>query len=155
MPETTSAVALIALNLINVIHHLTHYSNNQAWRIPLRRQSAAGFRHIPYLAERELQCWRLHFPFQNRRENLDLIWMATVKQISGFTAEKIRLATTFVSEPRAAPLQKWQLCSAAADLERITGVIHSERKLVLPNGGMGMWAKSGVGRPSRSTVLES
>jgi hypothetical protein len=79
-------------------------------------------------------------------ENLDLIWMATVKQVSGFTAEKIRLATTFVSEPRAAPLRKWQLCSAAADLERITGVIHSERKLVLPNGWMGTWAK-GVGRP--------
>jgi hypothetical protein len=44
MPETTSAVALIALNLINLIPHLTHHIESSGIESPVQ---AVKLRGIP------------------------------------------------------------------------------------------------------------
>jgi len=50
MPETTSAVALIALNLMNLIHHPIT-SNKSGIENPAQDGKGQwGFRHSPYLA---------------------------------------------------------------------------------------------------------
>src|SRR6266851_2913670 len=67
MPETTSAVALTVLHLINIIHTPPITPNYQRSLTPFRREIPRDFGTFPTVPKRESQNCCVHFQFQNAR----------------------------------------------------------------------------------------